>query len=221
MTGEERMRAAEAAVPVSMLRELLDYDPETGGLTWRPRHEGHFAGAKNPAGHAAAFNSTFAGRPAGCFNTHTGYQQVSIFDRLFRSHRVAYALAHGCWPGRQIDHKNGVRTDNRLANLRVVDNATNGRNKAKFSSNSSGFTGVSWNKKSQKWQAHVTIDGKQEYLGLFESLSEAAANVRIVREVTGYDDDHGRENPTPDAVLEVNRSALAAKRARKAESTAA
>ena len=65
-----------------------------------------------------------------------------------------------------IDHKNGIRQDNRLENLQVI---TNRENTSKDKKNkSSKYTGVSWNTQSKKWVCGIYIDGKQYHLGRFK-----------------------------------------------------
>jgi hypothetical protein len=71
------------------------------------------------------------------------------------------------------DHISGDRLDNRRENLRIASNAENQRNRGKPSSNTSGHKGVTWHRKSGKWQAQIMINGKSMYLGLF-TTPEAA-----------------------------------------------
>lgn len=64
---------------------------------------------------------------------------------------------------------------NRLANLRLVTNAENQRNRSMRSDNTSGVPGVSWNKRDSRWMAHIKINGQHKNLGYFDTLEEAAA----------------------------------------------
>ena len=64
-----------------------------------------------------------------------GYIQISINDKLYKGHRLAWFYVHGAWPKDQIDHVNGKRDDNRLENLRECTNAQNSQNKTKPHSN--------------------------------------------------------------------------------------
>lgn len=73
----------------------------------------------------------------------------------------------------QIDHINGIGWDNRRSNMRTCTNAENCKNKGAQRSNTSGVKGVSWHKRDNKWQAHITSDSKQIYLGVFETKDEA------------------------------------------------
>jgi len=74
---------------------------------------------------------------------------------------------------KQIDHIRHNTFDNRKKMLRVVSNSENSQNQRKGLSNKSGFMGVSWYKASNKWRANIYVNGKQKYLGLFDSLEEA------------------------------------------------
>jgi hypothetical protein len=84
-------------------------------------------------------------------------------------HRFVYELAHGPIPaGLQIDHINGDKTNNFLSNLRIVTNQQNHFNQTKAK-------GYSWNKRVQKWMAGIRLNGKEKYLGLYDSEAEARA----------------------------------------------
>lgn len=97
------------------LRQLVEYDPETGFLTWKPR-DGN-----------ARFNSKLAGKPA-LAQPSKGYRTGRIKGKNYKAHRAAWAVTHGEWPQGQIDHINGDRSDNRLSNLRAVSQSENGKN---------------------------------------------------------------------------------------------
>jgi hypothetical protein len=72
-----------------------------------------------------------------------------------------------------IDHRDGDTINNRPDNLRDITNATNSRNAKMRSDNTSGFTGVNWNTRYNKWVARISINGKMKYLGSFDSIEEA------------------------------------------------
>jgi hypothetical protein len=67
---------------------------------------------------------------------------------------------------RQVDHINGIRHDNRLENLRLVTHQQNNFNRTKAK-------GYGWNKRVRKWHAQIKIDGKQQFLGNFDSEEDA------------------------------------------------
>jgi hypothetical protein len=142
---------------IDALRDVIGYEPETGLLFW-----------------AKDRRKVKAGAQAGSLS-HYGYIDVRVFKKLLKAHRIAWALTHGQWPDAQIDHINGVRTDNRLCNLRLASNAENRRNSGKQKANTSGFKGVTWSKSARKWMAQITKDGKNNYLGLFSDPTVAHA----------------------------------------------
>lgn len=72
-----------------------------------------------------------------------------------------------------VDHRNGDGLDNRRANLRLCSGAENCRNKRMRKNNKSGFKGVYWHKKANKWAA-VIGHGKRWHLGLFADSAQAA-----------------------------------------------
>lgn len=84
-----------------------------------------------------------------------------------------------------IDHINRDRLDNRRSNLRVVDYSLNGFNKGKQSNNTSGHVGVSWEKKRNKWETHIKVNGKKKFLGYFDDIDDAI-KVRKEAEVEYY-----------------------------------
>ena len=177
---------------IEYLRECFDVDFETGVLTWKVRPVSHFKdGAKQTAQHKAnMWNGKLAGKVTGTPNTK-GYLMARIDGRLYVVHRVVFAMAHGGWPKDQIDHINGARDDNRIANLRDVTHAVNQRNRTKsFTGGSSAYTGVSWDKRSQKWQAYIWLNGKKKNLGYFTDEIEAAAAYRAAAEELGYTEAH-------------------------------
>ena len=133
------------------LRRLIKYDPETGYLYYRDRCEEDFEGQKSPSKAARHFNKVFAGRRAFKFLNSSGYHSGSLMNKTFVAHRIAWAIIYGQEP-EMLDHINGVRTDNRLCNLRRADSKTNGQNQGIRSDNKTGMSGI-WRKKPKAWGA--------------------------------------------------------------------
>ena len=131
------------------LRELFDYDPETGVFVWRVRPNGRV--------------------PAGSIAHHidnAGYNRIGLDRRLHAAHRLAWVYMTGSHPLGQIDHINGIRHDNRWVNLRDVSKTRNIQNqRVAHSQNNTGYLGVS--PKNNKWQASIRVLNKQHYLGVF------------------------------------------------------
>lgn len=142
----------------SRLKELLNYDPDTGVFAWLVKPS----------------KRVNVGAIAGCLSIY-GYRQIQIGGEQYFAHRLAWLYMTGDWPKHQLDHRNGLRDDNRWDNLREATNAENGQNLAIFSNNTSGFMGVSWDHKRQKWQASLMTNGHHKHLGRFDTPEAASA----------------------------------------------
>lgn len=138
------------------VRELLDYDPDTGVFVWARDYSSRRKGAV--AGHVSATN---------------GAVEIRIDRRPYLAHRLAWLLIYGVWPKLFIDHANGDPSDNRIANLRQATVSQNAANKRRPATNSSGYKGVCWNKSSKKWQAGIKVNGRSFHLGLFATPEDA------------------------------------------------
>src|SRR5258708_29439046 len=75
--------------------------------------------------------------------------------------------------GEECDHIDNNSLNNCRSNLRLATHKQNTRNSKRRINNTSGYKGVSLNKQSRKWQASIVVNGKQLYLGLYPSASEA------------------------------------------------
>jgi len=73
-----------------------------------------------------------------------------------------------------IDHHDGNGLNNTRANLRVASPHQNGGNRRPNRDNISGYKGVTWHRRAQKWQAQIGVKGSNIYLGLFDSIEDAA-----------------------------------------------
>jgi hypothetical protein len=126
------------------LKELLDYDPETGIFLW-----------KNPR-----CRRLMSGTEAGCFNTR-GYRVIRIDGPKFKASRLAWMYVYGEDPQEfSIDHINRITSDNRICNLRKATHQQNTWNV--------DVKGFHWHKNTQKWRSVIQIHGKKIHLGLFD-----------------------------------------------------
>jgi hypothetical protein len=147
------------------LKEILSYDPETGLFTWikvRSRT------VKN-------------GSIAGCIG-HDGYIDIKIDGKTYRAHRLAWFYMHGTWPDDKLDHKNGIRNDNRFENLREASHWQNSCNQKMRRNNTSGVKGVHWVKLENVWRAKITVKGKTHIVGNFENFDDAKQAIFEARE---------------------------------------
>lgn len=143
------------------LLALLSYDPETGIFKW------------NGSLPLVNMGSAKRGGIAGHIDKQ-GYRYLTILKKVYLAHRIAWFYVHKVWPDNEIDHVNGVRDDNRIANLRVVPHAKNMQNMRAEVKDKSRLPGTS-RTPSGKWQAKIKIDGKLIYLGLFATTEAAHA----------------------------------------------
>lgn len=135
----------------------FSYCPETGVVSWK----GSSRGVK-------------AGRRAGSV-TSGGYVRLEYKKKGYQAHRIAWLLTHKEWPKQEIDHINGIRSDNRICNLRACSHKENLQNLNSESASSSGLRGVCFHKRAGKWMAQITSDGVNHYLGLHSTIAEARA----------------------------------------------
>lgn len=147
------------------LKELLRYDPVTG-LFHR----------LTAPGKRSDLIGTVAGYPS-----DQGYTMISVDNRKYRAHRLAWFYVMGKWPSKLLDHRNRVKNDNRWDNLREATKAQNEQSKGPTTANTSGHKGVYWNKCANKWQAYIKQDGQVQYLGIYTSFDEAVA-ARLAKE---------------------------------------
>lgn len=174
------------------LCKLLDYDPETGFLTWKPRPPSMFTNGRYPNRYAGIWNARYAGKRAlNCPMPH-GHLHGRINDQGCLAHRVIWKMVTGCDP-QEIDHINGDPADNRWCNLRKIDHPTNGRNLGRGKHNTSGTTGVSFAKRVGKWHAYIQDrPGHRVNLGWFENREDASAARKAAERRFGYHSNHGQ-----------------------------
>jgi hypothetical protein len=159
-------RRAKPLPSLDALRQILDYDPETGALVWKARTT---SDAPKQAQHDARI-----GKPAGGLDAK-GYGRLSINNVRFASHRIAFLLGHGREPMGEIDHIDGDRSNNRLSNLREATHAQNQANKPASQISISRMKGVTLHRRTGKWQSQIRDGGKNRYLGLFNTPEQAHA----------------------------------------------
>jgi hypothetical protein len=161
------------------LRELLDYDPETGLLRWKPRPLKYFedrGGRYTAERSKRIFDTMYANTLALNCPNENGYLRGNLFGRLMQSHRAAYMIMTGkaLCTNEQIDHINGIRTDNRWVNLRLVTNTQNQHNSRSAKGSTSQFVGVGWDSTVNKWCAYICPENKKIHLGYFATELDAA-----------------------------------------------
>lgn len=175
-----RCEPLAGSYPANHLRDILDYDPDTGAMTWKPRND-----AKTN------WNDRFAGKPAFACDNGRGYLTGSIFNVPHLGHRVVWAWMTGEWPSGQIDHINGVKSDNRWCNLRDVSEAENKLNQRKPRSNTTGHMGVFLHRPSGRWRACIGFQRKTVHLGYFDEFDDAVRARKAAEVRLGFHKNHG------------------------------
>ena len=136
------------------LKEVLNYDPETGVFTW-----------KNPS----KYKTQLRGKNAS-WKTH-GYTKIGIDGKRHYAHRLAWLYVYGEWPSDEVDHIDRDRSNNRIKNLRCVSRSINTFNSGKRKDNTSGARGVCWDKSRDRWLARL----RSKHIGYFKDFDAAVA----------------------------------------------
>jgi hypothetical protein len=144
-------------ITADKLKELLHYDPDTGDFTWKVVRKNGRAGLAGTT-------------------TNGGYRQIVINCKFYRAHRLAWLYVYGKWPENEIDHINGVRNDNRIANLREATRSENQQNQRRAHvSKKSGLFGATYCTFTKRWQVNIRFNGKQKHIGRFDTPELAHA----------------------------------------------
>jgi hypothetical protein len=148
--------------PLEELKEFLDYNPETGIFIWKK--------TTNPR--------IKVGSEAGCEKVKTKnlvYREIKFNYIQYRAHRLAYYMYHGIDPrNNDIDHEDRNGLNNKINNLRLATHSDNSKNRSIAENNTSGVTGVTWDKRRGKWQAQLKLNGKHKFLGYYLNIQDAA-----------------------------------------------
>lgn len=143
-------------IDIAAARRNVRYDPETGVFVWLVSKRGPIK----------------AGDRAGTIGAG-GYRYVKIEQRKYRAGRLAWAMHYGEQPAEEIDHRNGIRDDDRICNLRPATRAQNAENVK--------GRGVRFEPDRGKWLARICVDRQQINLGRFDTEAEAVAAVTAAK----------------------------------------
>lgn len=139
------------------VRALLDYDSESGHLTWKVNR-----------------GSARIGFVAGVVSE--GYRLVRLDQRLHKAHVLVWLWVTGESPDGDVDHIDGDGLNNRFDNLRVLSHTENMWNVVRARRDSgTGVMGVTFHRPTGKWRARIRKHGVEQYLGLFATVEEASA----------------------------------------------
>jgi hypothetical protein len=145
-------------VPIADLHRFFIIDTAAGTITRRVA-----AGNQKAGSNAVRVNAQ-------------GYGHVSCLNVQLLAHRAIWAAHHGRWPEQSIDHINGARADNRIANLRDVDAFTNRQNQRRARRDSrSGLIGAIWLEQRKCWKSEIRVAGRVRMIGRYKTAQEAHA----------------------------------------------
>ena len=159
-------------------RELLNYDPETGWLTWRIMQCKRIT-----AGSRAGFEHI---NKQGTYRCRI----IQIDKKRYRESHVIWLVVTGCFPIHEIDHEDHDATNNRWRNLRDVTHIDNSKNRSFSRANKTGVTGVFIVR--GKFRAYIVLSGKTRSLGLFDTIDQAAAARKEAEALHGFHPNHGK-----------------------------
>lgn len=186
------------------LKEALTYYPETGEFWWRKdRPDSHFSSWRGR--NAFEGNVDFT-KPAGYIPPPTKrnpspYMVIGICGKLYKAHRLAWLYVYGEWPEEDIDHIDQNPLNNRIINLRLSVDKLNHRNRGRYKNNTSGVSGLSFHRRTNKWQAEgqEIINGKRirHYLGIHSDWFDAVCARKSWEFRMGYSPTHGKDVSRP------------------------
>lgn len=153
MTKQPTVSTDSVAQALADARRLLAYDPATGLLTSRVDRP------HSPAG-------SIIGYP-----DQDGYLHARLCGKQYLVHRLAWLMTHGQWPEGELDHKDGVRTNNRLCNLRPADRGQNCSNRRASRELPKG----AYREGANSFRAQITYRRKVIRLGTYATAEEAHA----------------------------------------------
>jgi hypothetical protein len=166
-------------VNVDTIKEVLDYNQETGTFTWKVR-----TAQRIKIGDIAGSISKSA--------TSFGYLRIKLFGKSYLAHRLAWLITYGSFPNGILDHIDGDKLNNSIKNLREVTRKENMQNTKLREDNTSGFNGVYFHQQRKKWVAYITEDNKMIYLGIFKNKEDAISKRIEADKAIGFHQNHGK-----------------------------
>lgn len=153
-------------ITLERLHAIIHYDPTTGIFIRKPIH----GRGRCAAGIRADYLRV------------DGYSYVCVDRMSYLAHRLAWIYMTGVVPA-YLDHINGMKSDNRIENLRIATQWQNQLNHSRSLRNTNGIKGVCWSTRNKRWIAQSRMNSKSNWLGSFMTKDEAEAAVKAFREL--------------------------------------
>ena len=173
-------------IPVATLREYLEYNPETGIIIWKKR----------------VSNRTVIGTEAGAtsyYKVNKRWNKTVCVKRTVMPYmRVAWVLHYGKYPEHHVVGADGNNLNSRAENMLDLTRSEIAKRGALSVINSSGVSGVHYNRSSNTWIARITWKGKRIYVGSYDDISTATNEILIAKAKHGYSAKHGEEKKIPE-----------------------
>lgn len=142
------------SINLEELKENVKYEPETGVFYWvKSRYR------------------KCVGQPIKT-DKSSGYERISVLNKRYSVHRLAWFYMTGLWPKEEVDHKDTNPLNNKWDNLKEASRLINCENTRRAQrNNTSGYLGA--HSYRDKWMARIDVDGKKIYLGSFDNPMSA------------------------------------------------
>ncbi len=171
---EERLTKLKTINPLTCedIKNLFTYDCSSGILYWKEN----------------CVCKDIAGKMVGS-SDKDGYIVLSYRGRWYKVHRLVWAYVYGEFPKKNLDHINGIKSDNRIENLRLISHKGNSINTGLQINSTTGITGVNkyTQSKNFKYCAMIMVNRKVYYLGGFVTKLDAAKARRKAEIKYGFD----------------------------------
>ena len=151
------------------IKEVLRYNPNTGFFKWK----------------IATSVRVKVGDIAGHVNSK-GYRRIKVDKIMCLSSHLAWFYTYGVWPSIEIDHRNRIKNDDRIENLRNVSRSCNLQNCGMLKNNKSGVKGVCYVRRDKRWTAQIKINNKKKHLGVYVNKTDAVRARLIAEEKYGF-----------------------------------